>query len=249
MVKYMNNIKISFLITLLAGLSTLIGTLLIFTKKRTKIIPFSLSFASGVMFSISIIDLLPNAYINISEKYLFFPTILFILIFVSLGVVIDIILDMIIKKNNNHLYRLGILSMIALMIHNIPEGIVTFITSTNNISLGIMLSIAIALHNIPEGIMISVPIYYSTNSKKKAFLYTFISGMSEFLGALITFILFKNINSNYIIGFTFALIAGLMLHISIYEIPPIIKEYKDKRSKYFFILGIIIMMINHFLLG
>ena len=139
--------------------------------------------------------------------------------------------------------------MIALMIHNIPEGIITFITSSININLGISLSIAIALHNIPEGILVSIPIYYSSNSRLKAFLCTFMSGISEFIGAIIGYLFFKNISTNYIIGFIYSLISGLMLYIAIYEIPIFLKKYNEKGKVGYFILGFSILTITHLFLN
>ena len=95
-------------------------------------------------------------------------------------------------KENTKLYRVGIISMLAIILHNIPEGIATFMASSMDKTLGISLAIAIAMHNLPEGISIAVPIYYSTNKKSKAFIYTFISAISEPFGALIAFIFLKN---------------------------------------------------------
>ena len=91
--------------------------------------------------------------------------------------------------------------MIAIILHNVPEGIATFISSSKDISLGISLAIAITLHNIPEGISISIPIYYSTKSKFKALLYTFISGVSEPIGALIAYLFLSKYINDFIIFF------------------------------------------------
>lgn len=219
-----------------------------FIKKKDNVIPNSLNFASGVMFSISILDLLPNAFNKININYDTFGSILLTLIFLCIGVIVDILIDNLIKIDNK-LYKIGILSSLALMIHNIPEGIITFVTASSNTSLGILLAIAIALHNIPEGILISIPIYYAKNSRIKAFIYTFISGMSEFLGAILGFIMFKNLNTDHIMGFIFAFISGLMLYIAIYEIPNILKSYKKGRGYIYFIIGVLIMVINHIFFG
>ena len=237
----------SFIITLLAGLSTILGSFTIFLKNKNKIIPSSLSFTSGVLISICLIDLIPSSFNKIGEYFLFIPTILYILLFMSLGITIDLIIEKFIKFENK-LYKIGILSTIALIIHNIPEGIITFITSSINISLGISLSIAIALHNIPEGILVSIPIYYSSKSYLKAFLYTFVAGISEFIGAIIGYLLFNNI-SNYILGFIYSLISGLMLYIAIYEIPILLKNYDKKGRVVYFLLGFIIILITHLFLN
>lgn len=142
--------------------------------------------------------------------------------------------------------------MLAIILHNIPEGIVTFLSSQSNVKLGISLTIAIALHNIPEGISIATPIYYSTNSRFKAFLYTLISGISEPIGALIAYVfLSKYIGSNInIMGLILPVIAGIMTHISLFELLPTSFKYKEhKNTILFFIIGSIFMIFNHLLFG
>ena len=137
--------------------------------------------------------------------------------------------------------------MLAIIIHNIPEGIATFMATNTNIVLGISLTIAIALHNIPEGISISIPIYYATNSKFKAIFYTFISAVSEPFGALLTYLFLSNYIIDRIMGFLFGVIAGIMIHISMYELLPTSKSYNKLNITYlFFLLGAILMIINHF---
>ncbi len=112
-------------------------------------------------------------------------------------------------------------------------------------SLGISLAIAIAMHNIPEGISISVPIYYSTNKKSKSLLYTFISGISEPLGALLAFLFLQNFVNDIFMGLLFSFIAGIMTHISFYELLPTSRKYNEnKLSSIFFIIGIVFMFIN-----
>ena len=152
-------------------------------------------------------------------------------------------IDKIFKKIDNKLYKIGIINMLALMIHNIPEGILTFSTTTTNISLGLTLALSIMFHNIPEGLSISIPIYYSTNSRKKAVLYTAISGFSEVLGAILTYLfLFKYIN-NYFIGIVLSLTTGIMIYISMFELLKNSFEYKKKRISYlFFLIGFIFMI-------
>jgi len=151
------------------------------------------------------------------------------------------------EKNSKGLYKLGIFSMIAIILHNVPEGIATFIATNNDTSLGITLSIAIALHNIPEGISISIPIYYATKDRKKAIFYTFIAALSEPFGALLAFIFLKNIVTDSIIGILFAIIAGIMSHLSLYELLPASKKYQQyKIASISFIFGVVFMLFNHF---
>ena len=151
---------------------------------------------------------------------------------------------------DSKLYTVGLISCIAIILHNIPEGIITYITSSQNLQLGIHLSIAIALHNIPEGISISVPIYYSTGSKKRAFFYTFLSGMSEPLGAFIAYFFLAPYVTNFIMGILYAFIGGIMTQISLQELLPQALSYKQKRKTFLiFIIGILFMLGQHFLLG
>ena len=242
----MNNISFAFILTIIAGLSTMLGTIFILKKKNENIIVASLAFAAGVMFTVSLTDLIPESYnllINIFPK---FPAIIYMLIFVVSGILFSIFIDKYIPTDNN-LYRVGVFAMLAIIIHNIPEGIATFMATNTNIMLGISLTIAIALHNIPEGISISIPIYYATNSKFKAIFYTFISAVSEPFGALLTYLFLSNYINDRIMGFLFGIIAGIMIHISMYELLPTSKSYNKLNTTYlFFILGVLLMLINHF---
>lgn len=242
----MNNVSFAFILTILAGLSTMLGSIFIFNKKNENIIIAALAFASGVMFTVSITDLIPESYnllINIFPK---FPAIIYMLIFVVSGIIFSMFIDKYIPTDNS-LYRVGVFAMLAIIIHNIPEGIATFMATNTNIMLGISLTIAIALHNIPEGISISIPIYYATNSKFKAIFYTFISAISEPFGALLTYLFLSNYINDRIMGFLFGLIAGIMIHISMYELLPTSKSYNKLSITWlFFILGLIVMLINHF---
>lgn len=246
----MNKVMYSFLLTSIAGISTMIGSILILFKYKNinKIITSSLAFASGVMMSVSIFDLIPEGLTSI--KLVYNPTFSFLLMltFINIGIIISTLINKFLP-NYNELYKIGIISMIAIILHNIPEGMITFITSNLDITIGLTLTIAIALHNIPEGISISIPIYYATNSKSKAFLYTFIAGLSEILGALIAFLFFNTFSNDLFIGFLSSIIAGIMLHISLFELIPTSFKYKNNKITFlFFGVGVLFMLITHFLL-
>ena len=228
-----------FIITFLAGISTILGIIPIYFKKdKNKIINLSLSFSSGVMICISLFSLIPESFHLINN-------IIFVLIFINIGFIISSYTDKFISKRiNNNLYRLGLVSIIALILHNIPEGITTFITSSNNLKLGILISLGIALHNIPEGISISIPIYYSTNSYRKAFLYTFIAGFSELIGGIISYIFLSNFINNFILSLIIGITSGIMVHLSLFELIPNSLKYKDYKNTFIgFVLGFIIMII------
>lgn len=212
-------------------------------KDTDKIICMALAFASGIMFSVSINSLIPESYDLLKENLNTNKVIILMILFFLIGVLLTSFIDKIFKKIDNKLYKIGIINMLALMIHNIPEGILTFSTTTTNISLGLTLALSIMFHNIPEGLSISIPIYYSTNSRKKAVLYTAISGFSEVLGAILTYLfLFKYIN-NYFIGIVLSLTTGIMIYISMFELLKNSFEYKKKRISYiFFLIGFIFMI-------
>jgi len=249
----MSNIKLSFLLTTIAGLSTMLGCLLIFikTKNHKKIIASSLAFASGVMICVSITDLIPEAINMLRANFNFISNILLCIIAIILGMIISMLIDYYLPDNNlddkenKSLYKVGIMSMLAIILHNIPEGIATFVTTSTNIKLGISLAIAIALHNIPEGISISIPIYYATKSKKKVLLYTFISAISETFGAIIAYLFLKQFINYTTLGILFAFIAGIMLEISLCQILPTSINYKYKKSTFiFFTVGIVFMLVK-----
>ena len=231
------------IVSSIAGISTLVGYLFIYIKAdKNKVISKSLSFASGVMLTLSLVDLIPTSinYLKMDNRSL-----LYTLLFFFIGIILCLIINTKIK-DNDVLYKTGIISMIGIMIHNIPEGIVTYILSTVDMKLGLIFAIAIILHNIPEGISISVPIYYSKKSKKKAFLYTMISGLSEPLGALLSMIfLYKNI-SNFLIAILFSLIAGLMSYISIFELMK--TSFKYDKNKIYILYGSFFILIVEILL-
>lgn len=229
----------------------MIGTIQIFFKVKNinKFICSSLAFASGVMFIISITDLIPESLTLISTKYNGMLIAIICFIFIILGIILSMIIDYYIPNNqiteNSKLYKVGIISMLAIILHNIPEGIATFIAGNSNINLAISLTVAIALHNIPEGISIAVPIYYSTKNKTKAFIYTLVSSLSEPFGALLAYLFLSNFVTDSFLGILFAIIAGIMMHISICELLPTSKKYNYKKlTIIFFIIGSIFMLIK-----
>lgn len=250
----MNKITLSFIMTTIAGLSTTLGIIPCFLneKNKEKIISTSLSFSSGIMITISILSLIPQSINLLNETYKIIPTILITTLFLILGVYLSTLIDNIVenKINATTLHRLGIISALVLIIHNIPEGITTYASTTTDTSLGIQLSLAIALHNIPEGISIAIPIYYSTKNRTKAFIYTIIAGLSELFGAFIAFIFLKDNITPLILSIILSLTAGIMIDISIYEfLPNAFKYKKNKATIYYFVLGIIIIFASEMFLS
>ena len=248
----MNNTLIAFLLTFIAGFSTMLGVLVIYIKSKdhNKIIMASLSFAAGVMITVSITDLIPESILLLGNN-LKSTIIIISILAIVLGIIISMIIDYylpdkpISNTKDKSLFKVGIISMIAIILHNLPEGIATFVATSSDVKLGISLTLAIAMHNIPEGISISVPIYYSTGSKKKAIFYTLISALSEPLGALLAFIFLKIFINDTILGILFSLIAGIMLQISFCELLPAARKYDNKKYLFiFFTIGVIFMLLK-----
>lgn len=247
----MSNVTLSLLISFLAGISTFIGGLVVFIKfnDKNKFLAFSLSFSLSVMLSISVFELIPESIMTLLNKMSF------LLAFLS-GLFMFVLGKILVSKINykthllsgNSLYRVGVLSMIALMIHNFPEGIATFMASYNDISTGISLGIAIMLHNIPEGISIAVPVYYATGSKKRGLFLTLVSGLAEPLGAFVSYILLKNYINDVTISLVLILVAGIMMSLAIDEMIPEVNKYDNKVISIIgMILGLVLVLINLYL--
>lgn len=238
------------LISTIAGLSTVIGGLVIFfrIKNIDKFITFCLSFTAVIMIGISVIELFPESFFTLSKNYSMFLTIIIILIVFILGIFIIRLTNKLINNSDN-LYKIGILNMIVLILHNFPEGITTFITSYHDLNIGLSIAIAIMLHNIPEGVAIAVPIYCSTKSKKKALLKTFLSGISEPIGALFAFIFLKNYINDVLIAFLLIIVCAIMITLSLEKLlPEAISRKSDKSFKMGFIIGIIVLFVSLFIL-
>lgn len=247
------NFKEAFFLSTLAGLSTLIGSIIIFLKqkKKDKLLIEALSFAASIMIFICFFDLIPQGFNFLNNNFNTTYVILIMFFFIVVGINISISIDKLVeeKQTNNKVYRVGIISMIAIILHNIPEGMATFITTNSNIKMGILFAISIALHNIPEGMSIALPIYYSSNSKRKAFLYTFISGLSEPLGAIMAYFILTPFINNITLGVLYFIISGIMFQISFFELLPTSLSFRNyKRTIISFIIGIIIVLLTRIII-
>ena len=229
------------ILSFIAGISTIFGALLIFLKIRKidNFIVFCLSFSLTIMSLVSIFDLLPSSIPLIINNYgIYFGFIIIFLVFM-LGYLSIYKINMQIEKgnsNNSSLFRIGLLSMISLMLHNFPEGIAVFVSAYTDINIGIKICIAIMLHNIPEGLAIAVPLYYSGVSKKESIVYTLVSGLSEPLGAIIAYIFLRNYINELLLSYILIFVAGLMISLSINDILKEVIKYKLYR---YMIIGII----------
>ncbi|MCC0644544.1 zinc transporter ZupT [Clostridioides sp. ZZV14-6154] len=262
----MSNIMFAFLITLFAGLSTGIGSCIAFFAKKTntKFLSVSLGFSAGVMIYVSMIEIFPKAQDaltkSMGEKLGSWSTVIAFFAGMAIIAIIDKLIpqeenpheikkmENVDEKNiqkNKSLLRTGIFTAMAIAIHNFPEGLATFISALDDATIAIPIAIAIAIHNIPEGISVSVPVYYATGDKKKAFYYSFLSGMSEPLGAIIGYVLLRNFLNDTTLGIVFAIVGGIMVFISLDELLPSAREYGEHHlSIYGLIAGMIVMAIS-----
>lgn len=263
----MGNIWFAFAMTLIAGLSTGIGSLLAFTAKKnnTKFLAVSLGFSAGVMIYVSMIELFPEAAASLSgylgDKN---GTAVTVAAFFGGMLLIALIDRLIPSEQNPHevispintaeenqvikekkLMRTGLFTALTLAIHNFPEGMATFISALQDPSIAIPVVAAIAIHNIPEGIAVSVPIYYATGSKKKAFIYSFLSGLAEPLGAVVGFLILMPFMNGLVFGILFAAVAGIMVFISFDELLPAAREYGEHHlSIYGLVAGMAVMAVS-----
>ncbi len=215
----MQNYLVALLLSLIAGASTMIGSLISISIKRLKpaYTSLALGFSAGVMIYISMIELMGGSIKSLGFLYAnlaFFG-----------GITVIFLIDHFIphtykEEGNTKLMRLGIATAIGLAIHNFPEGIAVAMSSLKSLSLGIPIAIAIIIHNIPEGISVAMPIYYATGSRKKAVFYSALSGLAEPIGALISIIILAPFMSDALLNLILAGVAGVMVFISFDELLP-----------------------------
>ncbi|AQM59226.1 zinc transporter ZupT [Clostridium baratii] len=262
----MNNVMVAFILTLIAGLATGIGSLIAFFAKKTnkKFLCISLGFSAGVMIYVSMVEMFQQAKDSlVAEMGMKTGSLVTVISFFA-GIAIIAIIDKLVPSAENphevrtmddiennkfiedkKLLRTGMFTALVIAIHNFPEGLATFVSALGDASIAIPITIAIAIHNIPEGISVSVPIYYATGDKKKAFLYSFFSGMSEPIGAVIGYVLLRNILNDITLGVLLAGVAGIMVFISIDELLPTARKYGEHHlSIYGLIAGMLVMAIS-----
>lgn len=147
--------------------------------------------------------------------------------------------------HSERLAEAGVLTAIGIALHNFPEGMAVLAVSLESISLGIPIAIAIAIHNIPEGIAVSVPIFYATHDERKAFTYSFFSGVAEPIGATIGFLILLPVLTETALNLTLAIVGGIMVFISFDELLPISREYGNEHlSSMGLFGGMFIMMLS-----
>jgi ZIP family zinc transporter len=261
-----SNVLFAFSLTLFAGLSTGIGSVLALLTRETsaRFLSVTLGFSAGVMLYVSFTEILTEANNTLTGALGdkpgawataggFFFGILF------MGIIDKLIpseenphqvhtveeMDGSGEIHNDKLMRMGVFTAFAIAIHNFPEGIATFTAALSDPMLGIPIAVAVALHNIPEGIAVAVPIFYATGSRKKAFKLSFLSGLAEPIGALVGFLLLYRFLNDVTFGIVFAATAGIMIYISLDELLPAAKEYGEHHlSIYGLIAGMAVMAVS-----
>jgi len=260
----------AFALTLLAGLATGVGSAMAFfaRKTSTKFLSLSLGFSAGVMIYVSFVEILAKSNSALAQVYgpqggrwysvlSFFAGIALIAVIDKLvpshenpheNMSIEALDDEAKKEEfarNHRLLRVGVMTALAIGIHNFPEGLATFVSALHDPSLGLAIAIAIAIHNIPEGIAVSVPVFYATQDRKKAFLYSFLSGLAEPVGAVIGYLVLLPFMSPVVMGVVFGLVAGIMVFISIDELLPAAREYGEHHlSIYGLVAGMAVMAVS-----
>ena len=213
------------IISTLAGMSTAIGGLVAVFSRRTdeKFMSFSLGFSAGVMVLISFQELLPDARGSLTPAFGARYAGAAAAVSVAAGMFLALLIDRMVPSEpapgaaggpSAALWRVGLVTAVAVMVHNLPEGIATFMAGYADTKVGIPVAVSIALHNIPEGISVAVPVYFGTGSRWKAFAWSALSGLSEPAGALLAFLVLGPFLSAAMLGTIFGAVAGIMLAIS-----------------------------------
>jgi len=250
------------LLVCFAGLATSVGSLIAFVSGRRDptVLGFSLGFSAGVMLYVSFVDILSTARNSLEAALGAGPAAwITVLSFFSGMILVGIIDRLVPEAENPHethagcdkkLMRVGLTTALAIAIHNFPEGFATFLAAMESPVMGIPIAIAIAIHNIPEGISVSMPIYCATGSRKKAFLWSALSGVSEPLGAVFGYFLMKAFFSDAVFGIVFAGVAGIMVFISLDELLPTAETYgKHHYCIYGVVTGMAVIALSMLLLG
>lgn len=267
-----NNVAIAIGLSLFAGLSTGIGGLLLmlFKKINAKILSLALGFSAGVMIYISFVEILPQAKIFLAKGLSHRASEWAAFGGFFLGIFLIAIIDKLVPEeenphevptvqqldvcgfgtNSRKMAKTGRMAALVITIHNFPEGLATFVSGINDVSMGLAIAVAVAIHNIPEGISVALPVYCSTGSKKKAFLTSLLSGLAEPVGAIVAFLVLAPFINDVVFGTIYAVIAGIMVFISLDELLPSAQEYGEHHLSIFgLIAGMIVMGLSLLLLA
>ncbi len=265
-------------LTLFAGLSTGIGSLMALLTRKTspRFLSAALGFSAGFMIYVSFIELFADSKKTLTDIFGASRGSWYTMLAFFAGIAVIAVIDRLVPSIENphearrvermgngygignvsanggagtalscdqqKLMRLGLISAIAIAVHNFPEGLATFASALHNPSLGIAIAVAVAIHNIPEGIAVSVPIYCATHSRRKAFRWSFLSGLCEPLGALIGYAILASFINPVTLAILYAAIAGIMVFISVDELLPTAREYGSPHLAIYGLVGGMMVM-------
>ena len=262
-----SNFALALGLTLLAGLSTGLGSALALFAQRTntRLLAVALGFSCGVMIYVSLVEIFVKARAALEAQMgtpqgywatvgAFFAGIAFIAIIDRLVPDFDNPHELADNQDldrmdrevaQGKLYRMGMFTALAIGIHNFPEGLATFTAALQDPALGYSIAVAIAIHNIPEGIAVAVPIFYATGKRGKAFFYSLLSGLAEPVGALVGFFLLYSLFDKLVFGLSFAAVAGIMVFISLDQLLPSAEKYGEHHlSIYGLVAGMALMALS-----
>ncbi len=248
-------------LTTLAGLSTGIGSAIAFVTRRSNIgfLAAALGFSAGVMIYVSFVELLPSGQLELQRQFGSTAGRWLAVGGLFGGALLILLIDWLVPAHDNPhdarlvgevideatLHRAGLLTALALGIHNFPEGMATFMSAYNDPVIGLPIAIAIALHNIPEGISVAVPIYYATGSRRRAFWLSFLSGLAEPVGALLGYLMLRPFLSPWLLGLVLTAVAGVMVFISLDQLIPNAKKYDEgHQAVYGLMAGMAVMALT-----
>ena len=249
-------------LTLVAGMSTAVGSLMAFFTKatNTRFLSGALGLSAGVMLYVSFMEMIPEALVSLNMIYAEKTAMIHMLLAFFGGMALIALIDFLIPEdenphefhrketvgeNSHKLKRTGFMLALAIGIHNFPEGMATFVSALDGLDVAIPIVIAIAIHNIPEGIAVSVPIYHATGNRRKALTYSIWTGMAEPIGALCGLVFLLPFWTPIFSAYILAAVAGIMVFISLDELLPGAEEYGHHHySIGGVILGMMIMAVS-----
>ena len=260
----LSTLAFAFGLTLFAGLATGIGGLIAVMKRNPgpQFIAGALGLSAGVMLYVSMMELLPAGVESLGEEMGERPANWLAVGAFFAGILLIAVIDRLVPEDvNPHgtegvsgkggrgpepaMMKTGVMTAVAIGIHNFPEGFATFISGLEDLTIALSVALAIAIHNIPEGIAVAVPIREATGDRRKAVRWATLSGLAEPAGALVGFLLFMPLMGPLTLGLVFPLVAGIMVFISLDELlPAAIATGKNHAAIYGLVLGMAIMALS-----
>jgi len=262
-----NSVLAALAMTLFAGLSTGLGSLIAFFSKQSNLrfLSWATGFSGGVMLYVSFVEILPKATSALEAARGANGAEWIATAALFGGMILTFAIDQIIPHADNphesrtaqelacvgelcpipaeeerpmaHLERTGVFTALAVGVHNFPEGMVTFLAALADPALGASVAVAIALHNIPEGISVSVPIFYATGDRRRAMRWSMVSGLAEPIGALLGYVVLRQFLTPELMGILFASVAGVMVYISLDELLPTSRSYGQGHDSLYGLMG------------